>query len=260
MNRSPSPLRYPGGKAILSEFLQCAIYDNGLQGCSYIEPFAGGAGAGLELLTAGHVDRVVINDVDRAIYSFWNSVIKRPKELVDRIENTPLTVSEWRRQRDIYRGSRQKQIDLGFATFFLNRCNRSGIIKNAGPIGGLDQTGEWKIDARFNRKDLAGRITELASYGDRIIVTNEDAISLISSLDEKVGYGPKFIYADPPYYVKGAELYLSHFCLKDHQSLASVLHALDEPWVLTYDDVVETRQFYAQDKYQSDSTCDTPRI
>lgn len=240
-----SPLRYPGGKAVLSSFLEQVITDNNLQGCTYAEPFAGGAGAAIELLINGHVDRILINDADRAIYCFWNSIRKRSAELIEKINETPLTITEWRKQRDIYkhRGN-TKEIELGFAAFFLNRCNRSGIIKNAGPIGGIEQSGTWKIDARFNREQLSSRIEELASYGDRILVSNEDANSLLYRIQEVMGDGPRFIYADPPYYAKGRELYLNYFNSEHHKELAQALKKSKEHWILSYDDTPETRKLY----------------
>lgn len=245
--RQGSPLRYPGGKAVLASFLKKVIYENSLQGSTYIEPFAGGMGAGIELLIQGHVDRIVINDADRAVYSFWNSVRRNSKELISRIQNVPLSVEEWRRQRAIYRsGRRQKQIDLGFAAFYLNRCNRSGIIKNGGPIGGIEQAGKWKIDARFNREELSRRIEQLASFEDRIEVANEDAISLMYRLEEFVKQDRVFLYVDPPYYVKGRELYLSFFNERHHDDLAKALGQLKYGWILTYDDIPETRALYRE--------------
>ncbi len=249
--RNPSPLRYPGGKVSLTEVLQKIIYTNGLQGCTYIEPFAGGAGAGLKLLREGHVDRVIINDADRAVFCFWNSVMKRTEELVERIQTTPLTMTEWRQQREIYRSpGRRSQVEIGFAAFYLNRCNRSGIIKNGGPIGGISQKGQWKLDARFNRDDLAARIEDLATYGDRITVLREDAADLIRNLDTYVANGDShFVYADPPYYMKGRELYLSHYQDADHQAFADLMcREANCPWVITYDDVPRIRELYGNEQ------------
>lgn len=245
-SRNPSPLRYPGGKASLSAVLETIIYANGLQGCTYVEPFAGGAGAGLKLLCEGHVDRIIINDLDRAVYSFWNSVMRRPRELAERIHSVPLTIREWRRQREIYRTpGRRRQIDLGFAAFYLNRCNRSGIIMNGGPIGGIEQDGKWTLEARFNRDALAARVEEIAEYGDRITILCEDATALIGHLDEFARDERLFVYADPPYYVKGRELYLNHYTDDDHMRLAETLRVQSSlTWVLTYDDAPRIRQLY----------------
>ena len=237
----------------MTSVLEAIIYDNQLQGCTYVEPFAGGAGAGLKLLCQGHVDRVIINDADRAIACFWKSVMKRTDELAELILETPLTIEAWEAQRAIYRApGRCSEIRLGFAAFYLNRCNRSGIIKNGGPIGGIAQAGKWKIDARFNREQLVTRVRELADYGDRITVLCQDACSLIESLNGHVGNERCFVYADPPYYLKGRELYFSHYADKDHAAFANQMSQLNNvAWVMTYDDHPRIRELYTRHSIQS---------
>jgi DNA adenine methylase len=246
--RNPSPLRYPGGKSSLSGFLESIIYANELQGCTYVEPYAGGAGAALKLLRGGHVDRIVINDADRSIFCFWNAVMKHTASFVDRIYSIPLTMKEWRRQKEIYSTpARRPHLDVGFAAFYLNRCNRSGIIMNGGPIGGMQQSGKWKLDVRFNRDDLAARVEEVSSYGDRIVVLQQDAITLIRNLWRYVGRGPNFLYADPPYYSKGRALYLSYYKDADHVHLSRVMiRKKTLNWVMSYDDVPRIRELYSK--------------
>jgi DNA adenine methylase len=245
--RNPSPLRYPGGKASMARVFEAVLYANNLQGGVYAEPFSGGAGAGIKLLEDGHVERIIINDADRALFCFWWAVMNRTDELVERINSTPLTVAEWQIQRDIYlRPSRRSRIDLGFATFYLNRCNRSGIIKNAGPIGGTAQSGEWKIDARFNRAALAERVADISAFGDRISVLNLDAQQFIENFAMYCDNQPTLIYADPPYYVKGRELYLNHYSDADHAAFAAAIQRNRElHWIMTYDNVPRVRQLYA---------------
>jgi len=218
-----------------------------LQGAIYAEPFAGGAGAGIKLLEAGHVDRIIINDADRALFCFWWSVMNRAEEFVDRIHSTPLSVEEWGAQRELYLHPRNRpRIDLGFATFYLNRCNRSGIIKNAGPIGGKAQLGEWKIDARFNRQGLAERVQGISSFADRITVLQLDAQQFIENIDDYTNGQPTFLYADPPYYCKGRELYLNHFSDSDHRDFAESIQQQEGlHWIMTYDNVPRIRELYA---------------
>lgn len=143
---NPSPLRYPGGKNRLASFIGLVIQNLNLQNCTYVEPFAGGAGVALSLLLNGTVDNIIINDYDKAIYSFWRAIKKEPDALISRIEDTPVTIEEWHRQKDVYSSATSYSLDLAFATLFLNRTNRSGIL-NAGPIGGYSQAGEWKLDS-----------------------------------------------------------------------------------------------------------------
>ena len=176
---SPSPLRYPGGKASLADFFESAIAALGLDRPTYVEPYAGGAGAGLDLLYRGVVKRVVINDLDKSIYSVWISMLNRTDDFLKRLDSTPLTVDEWKRQRDIYRARDDKDIDpldLGFATFYLNRTNRSGVLQG-GIIGGLKQAGTYKMDARFNRVTLRARIERLAAHRSKVYVSHQDGVA-----------------------------------------------------------------------------------
>lgn len=240
-----SPLRYPGGKSCLSDFLSGIIKNNNINNCRYVEPYAGGAGAALTLLFLEKVDSIIINDFDRAIYSFWKSILTNSNEFIDRIMNVDLTIDEWYKQREIYRNKKSKQLDLGFATFYLNRTNRSGIIEG-GPIGGVNQTGNWLIDARFNREGLSERIENIASYKNRIKVTNKDGIELIKEVKKEKGL---FVYLDPPYYVKGSCLYLNHYKQKNHSTLANFLNKNNKlNWVMTYDNVPEIKSLYSNRK------------
>jgi DNA adenine methylase len=236
-----SPLRYPGGKTFLFPFFDKVIQQNHLQGITYIEPYAGGAGAAIALLFLEKVDQIVINDLDRAIYSFWRSAVFDSDRFIARIDSTPVTVKEWRHQKSIYTNPRSGCFDLGFATFFLNRTNVSGIL-DGGPIGGVDQRGEWKIDARYNKQGLSERIRQIGLYENRISVFNKDGIDLIRSYLKKKD---AFIYLDPPYYEKGASLYLNHYKEDDHDTLAQQLNKQpDAFWLLTYDDRKQIRSLY----------------
>jgi DNA adenine methylase len=165
-----SPLRYPGGKAALAGFFADLIKQIGIRSATYVEPYAGGAGAGVILLQRGIVRKLVINDIDPAVYCFWTSVTKHPDELASMIVHAQLNVDEWRRQQAIYRAADESDpLTLGFAFFYLNRTNRSGIL-NAGPIGGMNQNGNYEIDARYNRDQLAQRIIDIGTLSDQIRV------------------------------------------------------------------------------------------
>jgi DNA adenine methylase len=239
-----SPLRYPGGKGLLYARLRQLIRDNGLTSSTYVEPYAGGAGAALGLLISGQVARIAINDLDPAVYAFWRAVVDHPQEFGRMVNTVDLTVAEWEKQRQTYDTSpRHRYLALGFATFYLNRTNRSGVL-NGGPIGGKDQTGNYKIDARFNRETLLERIRLIELHAERIVVTNSDGRDIIK---QYAGDANAFIYADPPYFDKAGSLYMNAFEAADHRKLAQCLNRVKKArWVLTYDNVPQVANLYAR--------------
>lgn len=212
----------------------------------YVEPFAGGAGLALELLFNGVVNRVKINDFDPAIYSFWYSITTEETFhlFVDYLDKVEVNIEEWYHQKDIYLNqSNHSQLELGFATFFLNRCNRSGILK-AGPIGGKKQDGKYKIDCRFNKDKLKSLINKIYEYRNQIDVTNENAEDFIKRIDQY--YDDLFIYLDPPYVEKGSSLYKNSFEMKDHISLCNAIKELDNKWFVTYDNNDLIKDLYSE--------------
>ena len=240
--RSSSPLRYPGGKASMSGLLADIRKVNGLGDRAIAEPFAGGAGASLSLLFMEEAPNIHINDADIAIHDFWWTLTNRPKPFIDQLSKARLTMNEWHRQRDIYRDrSRVSRLKRGFSAFYLNRCNRSGIVMNGGPIGGIEQKGPWKLDARFNKHDLVKRCEKVAEYRDRIAVSRLDGRSFIAGLDSR----KTFFFIDPPYFEKGPTLYLNALDKTYHESLSAQLKGMSSAsWVLTYDDCPEIRKMY----------------
>ena len=249
MSEPYSPLRYPGGKAKITDFLIRVMAANGLREPHYVEPYAGGAGAALRLLFEEYVEAVTINDADPRIQCFWRAVTEYNDGFLALLDKIEISVEEWRLQRTIYeRCDVDNVLELGFAVFFLNRTTRSGIIHNGGPIGGFDQTGNYKIDARFNRSQLSRRIQRIGIYADRIDVYGDDGLSLLQKVDsDERSAATSFVYLDPPYYVKGAELYLNRFTHEQHRRLAEYLSTPKRfPWVMTYDNVEAIRNLYSE--------------
>ncbi len=238
-----SPLRYPGGKSALADLLGRIRTLNGLGNHAIAEPFAGGAGASLTLLYLEYTKRIHINDADAAICDFWWSLLNQQKRFLHLVSIADITMEEWQIQRENYRKpSRISRVRRGFATFYLNRCNRSGIIVNGGPIGGLEQNGKWKLDARFNKADLRRRCEKVAAYRERIVVSCEDGIEFLRKTDAR----PTMYFIDPPYFEKGRTLYLDALTENYHQALACRLKSMaDQPWVLTYDDCSQVRSMYS---------------
>lgn len=231
--RYVSPLRYPGGKARITPFAVELLAAQSRRPRRYAEPFAGGAGSALTLLVGEHVDLIHINDLNPGIAAFWRCVFNQTKRFVKLVEDVEISLDAWHAAREVYLNpKRRTDLELGFATFFLNRCNRSGIL-TARPIGGLEQTGRWKIDARFNRSELARRISYLGSYRRRVQLSELDARDFLTSLTP---YRRELLaYVDPPYLGQGDDLYLDKLSSDDHRALASQLRKSPLKWFLTYD-------------------------
>lgn len=244
-NRVYSPLRYPGGKAPFAPFIAEVVQKNGFLGGHYMEPYAGGAGVALELLFHGYVSHIHINDADPAIYDFWVSVTKHPYELLNLLESTPITIEEWFKWRSILRReTKANVIERGFATLFINRTNRSGILKG-GVIGGKGQNGNYKLDARFKKDVIAGRILAIAKHSHSITVYCEDSLNLLKQCSH---FLPKksLIYLDPPYYIKGKGLYRNYYEHNDHVAIAEKLQqkGFKWAWIVSYDNTEEIRALY----------------
>lgn len=241
-----TPLRYPGGKGKLASYVKRIIAQNQLLDGEYVEPFAGGSAIALELLFHQYVSRIHINDVSRPVYSFWRCVLDQTEGLCRLIRDTPLTVEAWDAQKAVFQ--RQKDastLDLGFAMFFLNRTNRSGIL-NAGIIGGRDQTGPYKIDARYNANELIHRIESIAKLRSKITLTGMDAERFLRRGAQQWPANT-LIYSDPPYYVKGRDLYYDFYVHDDHVNIATVMQTAikHQRWIVSYDDVPEIRDLYS---------------
>jgi DNA adenine methylase len=234
MAEFPSPLRYPGGKSRIFPFVSRLFYENEMIGFSYAEPYAGGAGLALKLLFDEYVDKIYLNDLDQSIHAFWVAVLDHTEEICDWIMEVDLTIRRWRHYKKIHSHPADfSQLDLAKATFFLNRTNVSGVIKG-GMIGGLAQQSKYNIDARFYRDESVAKIRRIAGVRHRIRLSNLDGISFIDRLDKrKEGI---FIYLDPPYFQKAAELYMNHYSSKDHERLSRHVQKLQKRWMVSYDD------------------------
>jgi DNA adenine methylase len=240
-----TPLRYPGGKAKLAAFVKNLMKENRLLDGDYVEPYAGGAAIALELLFQEYVERIHINDVSRPVHAFWKSVLDHTEALSRLVRDTKLTVEAWDKQRRIIEKPKEHgALALGFATFFLNRTNRSGIL-NGGIIGGRDQTGPWKIDARYNAPELVNRIQSIAALRDRIKLTRKDALKFLQA---GIGRWPEktLVYLDPPYYLKGRDLYYDFYKPEDHASVAEFVRSkiVKQRWIVSYDNAPAIRDLY----------------
>lgn len=239
-----SPLRYPGGKNCIFPFVSSLFYKNQLIGISYAEPYAGGAGLALRLLFEGYVDHIYINDLDKSIYAFWDSVINHTSEICEWIKYVEVDIHNWNKYREVQNNKDSvDKLELAKSTFFLNRTNVSGILKG-GVIGGQEQKGKYKIDARFNKEDLIKRIQKISQLKSRISISNLDGLSFLERLNNR--REDIFIYLDPPYFQKGAELYMNFCSKEDHIKLSRRINKLNKKWMVSYDNHEFILNLYAK--------------
>lgn len=243
-----TPLRYPGGKTKLFKKVSEIIVQNDLQGCTYAEPFVGGAGLAIKLLDENVVNNLILNDYDYHIYCFWYCVINYTNELINLINTTPITLDERERQKDIYnKPDTYSVIEVAFSTLYLNRTNRSGVLK-AGPIGGQKQDGKYLLNCRFNKEKIIEKILHIAQFKDNIELFNLDAIDFIEVIN--LNHGQLFVNFDPPYYNKGAELYTNFFVDNDHIQLKRSIDNVKHPWITTYDYCEFIENLYQEYRYE----------
>lgn len=249
--KSISPLRYPGGKAKFYDNIIKIFENNKIEKPVYCEAFAGGAGLALLLLKNNMVKKLILNDIDKSIFTFWKSVLCYTKDFCRMIENVTITLDEREIQKKLQKdknnlnmNEKEDILKLGFSTFFLNRVNRSGII-NAGVIGGINQDGNYKMDCRFNKTKLIERIKDIAKYKDKIELYNLDATVFIEKIKNKKSL---FIFFDPPYFNKGHELYTNFYNKIDHIKLANYISTINKNWIITYDNTSEIKEIYSKYK------------
>ncbi|HIH4620670.1 TPA: DNA adenine methylase [Klebsiella variicola] len=250
--RASSPFRYPGGKDKLASFLAIFLTHNKLNGARFIEPFCGGAGASLSLLFGGYVSEVHLNDKNFALYCFWDQLLNNTDNLLDMVYQNIPTIDSWYKQREIYQASvsnpkKYTKLEFGFSVFFLNRSNRSGIL-GAGPIGGLEQTGKYKIDCRYTVATLIKKLEKIASMRDSIYVYNENCIDFLKRFDTKDFYENDFVYLDPPYVKEGRNIYSKNFCFDElqHKELKDYISCFSNRWLISYDDHPLVHELYSK--------------
>lgn len=239
-----TPLRYPGGKSVMTPFFIDLLKANSMKKVVYAEPYAGGAGTAINLLLNDIVERILINDANICVYSFWHYLLATKSNFLQRVKDTDVTLEEWYKQKEIIKNAQVPSFEVGFATFFLSRTNRSGIL-TAGPIGGNTQEKQkkasYKIDCRYNKNELCDRMSKIIDYSDKIEVSNKDAIVFL----KEISGDNVIVYLDPPYYVNGKSLYMNYYKHKDHLLLSEHLKLTDNyKWILSYDNALEIRNMY----------------
>lgn len=246
-----SPLRYPGSKRGLVDYIIQALELNNLKPALYIEPFVGGASVAINLLNRKLVDKVLLIDLDPWITSFWQTVFFDTQWLIDQVETMQVSLDNWH----IYKKSNPRTIrEQALTCFYLNRTSFSGILEErAGPIGGKEQKSDYPIDCRFTeitRKTIIDRIERISQCQDQVYGIwncSWDYAILKIEIDQKEGKLPKsdlFYYLDPPFFEEADALYRFYFLEEDHKALRDSLISLEDKWLLSYDSACQVEALY----------------
>lgn len=239
-----SPLRYPGGKSKIIDFLSGQFRKKQMH--TFIEVFAGGASVGLSLLQAGLIQHLVLNDTDPGVHAFWETVKEGPEKLLIRLAEKDPTLDDFRHAQEVLDQPEGYSPDaLAWSELVCNRLGYSGITK-AGPLGGWNGT-QQQLLARWNAKALGKRIRTIHAMADWITVMRLDAKELL----EQSAYWDQrsTCFIDPPYVDQGGRLYREFFTQEDHEDLAWMINSLYQGFpgadiIITYDECELVRNLY----------------
>jgi DNA adenine methylase len=202
----------------------------------FTDVFVGGGSVALAVADTHPDASIHLNDKDTRVAAFWKVISSDSvHELVEKMEVVPT----W----DLFTDTKSKQcttdVDLAFQAIFLNRTAFSGIL-DSGPLGGKRQEGKYKINSRYNLEALKDKILACNQLlADRTTVTSCDFREVLSKNENTA------TYLDPPYVVKGNDLYSVGMSHEDHLALAAILKDRDN-WLLSYDDCALSRSLYIQ--------------
>ena len=249
-----SPLRYPGGKRRLADYIVEVLRLNKAKPKLFVEPFAGGASVSLHLLSNGLVEKIALGEKDPLVAAFWRTVFEDPDWLIEKLDTTPITLDTWKELKTTSQGSIRER---AFACLFLNRTSFSGILHpHSGPIGGKKQTSAYKIDCRFPVERLAQRIRDIQRYASKVEFINEGDWRSTMRMAKGFENGEAatvFYYLDPPFYHKADRLYQFYFGAKDHIALCKHLSKVKSPWLVSYDPAKEITDMYSDNGFSARS-------
>jgi DNA adenine methylase len=247
--------RYPGGKSKLKNQIVARLNEmrNGSRQIEFREPFFGGGSIGSIFLEKNpNLKKIWINDFDLGIASIWTTIINNPAMLKSKVQEFVPSISAF----DDFKTellttplllTSEEIAEFGFKKLAIHQISYSGLgTKSGGPLGGRDQKSQYKIDCRWSPKYICKKIDLLHERFSKISFirqkscTNLDFSELIQ--DERT---QGLIYLDPPYFIKGNDLYQHGFSVKDHERLANSLKETGHRWLLSYDDCPEIRDLYS---------------
>lgn len=236
-----SPFRYPGGKTWLVPEVRQWIETSKQRPSVFVEPFAGGAMAGLTVAAENLAGRVFLCELDDDVAAVWKTIFCGTDadvfSLSRKIESFDVTLEN---VRAVLNGQPKSTGDMAFRTIIKNRMQRGGIMATG---AGLVKEGEAGrgLRSRWYPETLVKRIETLRGLKDRIDFECGDAFDVVHRFDDDPD---AFFFVDPPYTAggkkAGSRLYTHNEI--DHEGLFALMSRVRGSVMMTYDDAPEVRE------------------
>jgi DNA adenine methylase len=244
-----SPFRYPGGKTWLVPRVRRWLRSLPSRPKKFIEPFAGGAIAGLTVAFEDLADTVLLAEKDEQVAAVWKTIIASDKGaewLANEIVNFNLTLESAKLMLASHPTSTKK---LALKTIVQNRISHGGILANG---AGLLKNGEngKGILSRWYPATLKKRILEISRIRKRIAFIQGDGFDVIKKYLDKLDVS---FFVDPPYTASkkkaGTRLYKYHQV--DHEKLFELMSKVKGDFLMTYDDADEVRALALKFRFET---------
>lgn len=235
MKKLKTVFRYPGGKSKIADNIINDVVP--FSPSVFVDVFTGGGSVSIEMLNRKQNAKIVLNDLDPYIYSFWK-ILTGPKEDINKLLNiieqyNEPTIQKFQELREISKSTTNLEMKAYIALFF-NRTAFSGIIRS-GPIGGYNQTGKYKINCRFNKSKIISGIKNISEElkKNNAECYSDDFRDIIKKYSDKED---AFLYLDPPYMKQGHQLYGVFMNDNDYIDMSNLLKSAKCKWMVSHDD------------------------
>jgi len=232
--------RYPGGKSWLIPEIKNWIMSSPRKSSVFVEPFGGGAIAGLTVAAEGLAPRVFLSEIDDDVAAVWKTIFSERNADVEWLcERIRAFVVDVTAVDDVLRIKPQTMRGRAFKAIVRNRMSRGGLMTEGAGLLKRGENGKG-LASRWYPETLIDRIQALREIRHRVAFEQSDALEVIS----RFASDPDALYfIDPPYTAggnhAGRRLYTHNKV--DHQALFELVASVAGRALMTYHDVPEVR-------------------
>lgn len=235
-----SPFRYPGGKTWLVPEVRRWLQATKRTPSTFVEPFAGGAMAGLTAAAEGLAEHVFLGELDTDVAAVWKTIFNGKPADVEWLKNQILDFEvNLENVRKILDGKPRADKAIAFRTIVRNRMQRGGIMAAGAGLVKAGEAGRG-LHSRWYPVTLGTRIDALHAIKNRVTFEQVDAFEAVKRYAKDAD---AFFFVDPPYTAggKNAGKRLYTHCEIDHEGLFALMASVKGSVMLTYDDAPEVR-------------------